>query len=167
MLAVPVVSAQEKATVKPGDRCPEFRAEGLDMHDVEGDPARAKTRAYKVEDFKGRYVYIDVWATWCEPCLAELPHLKELEKQFCPDDVAFVSISSEVNRGKWMAMIREKEMSGVQLSTGGDRSFQQAFDIEGIPYFILLDRDGNILEMNTTRPSDPATAQKLKELLGK
>ncbi|WP_232758881.1 TlpA disulfide reductase family protein [Flavobacterium sp. ALD4] len=49
----------------------------------------------KLEDFKGKYVYIDVWATWCGPCLAEIPSLKKIEEKFHDRNIAFVSISND------------------------------------------------------------------------
>ena len=47
----------------------------------------------KLEDFKGKYVYIDVWATWCAPCRAEIPYLKKIEENYHNDDIVFVRIS--------------------------------------------------------------------------
>lgn len=147
------LSAEEKSGVlKRGDASPEFNA-----WDINGNPV-------KIKDFRGKYVYIDVWATWCEPCLMEAPHLKTLEQQFRKKKIVFVGISSEKNTGKWAAMVKEKQMAGVQLNTQGDKSFEKAFDVQGIPRFILLDKKGRVLNPDMTRPSDPETVKTLRKL---
>ncbi|WP_373940989.1 hypothetical protein OEG92_14190 [Polaribacter sejongensis] len=64
-------------------------------------------------------------------------------------------------RKKWRDFVKEKDLSGVQLWAGQDFSFQQAYQISGIPRFILIDPQGNIVEANAPRPSDP----RLKSLL--
>lgn len=131
-----------------------------------------------LSDLKGKYVYVDVWATWCGPCKVEIPHLKELEKEYHDKDIAFVSISVDDGRGfkgdtkeerfqlskeGWRKMIEEKEMGGIQLFSdkAWESSFVQEYKINGIPRFILIDPDGNIVNADAPRPSSPA----IKELL--
>ena len=76
----------------------------------------------KLEDFKGKYVYIDVWATWCGPCRAEIPFLKKAEEKYHDKNIAFVSISIDKlkDHEKWKAMIKEKELGGVQVFADND-----------------------------------------------
>jgi thiol-disulfide isomerase/thioredoxin len=111
-----------------------------------------------LDDFKGKYVYIDVWATWCGPCKAEIPHLKEIEKQFHDKNIAFVSISVDTRSDyqKWKNMIAEKEMGGVQLFANDafNSGFIKGYQIRGIPQFILLDPQGNIVNAQAPRPSE-------------
>lgn len=153
-LGVNVFAEQKVDTLKVGDRSPEFHATDKDGNEV------------TVKSLKGKYVYIDVWATWCEPCKMEIPFMKELEKKFRGKKIAFVSISSEKNKGKWGEMVRIMEMTGIQINTGGDQSFMEAYRIAGIPRFILLDKKGRILNLNMTRPSNPETEKTLKALKG-
>ncbi|QNM85968.1 TlpA family protein disulfide reductase [Polaribacter pectinis] len=118
-----------------------------------------------LDSFKGKYVYIDVWATWCGPCIREIPSLKKLEKEYHNKNIEFISISTDEARRngnsweaaekKWRNFVKEKELSGVQLWSGQDYSFQRAYQINGIPRFILVDPQGNIVEANAPRPSDP------------
>ena len=115
-----------------------------------------------MDDLKGKYVYIDVWATWCGPCKKQIPFLKEIEKQYEHKNIEFVSISTD-KRNKydaWRKMIEDKQMGGVQLYAGEDRSFSKEYQINSIPRFILIDPDGNIVDSDAPRPSDP----RLKEL---
>lgn len=115
-----------------------------------------------LDDFKGKYVYIDVWATWCGPCIQQIPFLKKIEKEYHDKNIEFVSISTDrPNKYEtWKKMIKDKNMTGVQLYAGQDYSFSRNFDIRGIPRFILIDPQGNIVDANAPRPSDP----RLKEL---
>ncbi len=122
-----------------------------------------------LEDLRGKYVYVDVWATWCGPCKREIPHLKQLTEEYAGKDIEFVSISIDVakDREKWLTMIDEKEMDGIQLFADNDwkSEFVKNYAIEGIPRFILIDKEGNIVSADESRPSDPALKQKFDELL--
>ncbi|GAA4289431.1 TlpA family protein disulfide reductase [Aestuariibaculum suncheonense] len=114
-------------------------------------------------DLKGKYVYIDVWATWCGPCKREIPFLKEVEEKFHDKNIEFVSISIDQQKDfeKWKAMVAEKELKGVQLFADNDwkSSFVQDYQINGIPRFILIDPNGNIVNSNAPRPSSPALTE--------
>ena len=123
-------------------------------------------KTVSMTDLKGKYIYIDVWATWCGPCRGELPALKELEEKYAGKDIHFVSLSCDKNKKAWENMVTKEQLKGIQLHMGTDRTFMDAYLINGIPRFILLDRDGNIISANMTRPSDPKTAEKFNELLG-
>lgn len=117
-------------------------------------------------DLAGKYVYIDVWATWCGPCRAELPALKELEHKYKDKNIFFVSISCDQDKTAWEKMVKEKSMGGIQLHNGNDREFMDGFMIRSIPRFILLDKEGNIVSADMTRPSNPETAKMFETLEG-
>lgn len=154
LLSFVTVNAQEKKELKEGDQAPTFKY--LDINGKE----------VSLSDLKGKYVYIDIWATWCGPCTGELPHLKELEKKMHGKKIVFVSISCDKDKAAWEKMVKEKGLEGVQLHNGGDRAFMDAFGIRGIPRFILLDKEGKIVNPNMTRPSNPETEKTLKALKG-
>ncbi|GAB5563069.1 MAG: hypothetical protein Wins2KO_01320 [Winogradskyella sp.] len=117
-----------------------------------------------LDDLKGKYVYVDVWATWCGPCIREIPSLKEVEKEFHDKNIEFVSMSIDrmTDHDKWVAMVNDKELGGTQIMADKDwkSDFVQGYAIEGIPRFILIDPNGNIVSADAPRPSNP----KLKEL---
>ena len=119
-----------------------------------------------LDDLKGKYVYIDVWATWCGPCKREIPFLQTLEKKFHGKNIEFVSISIDKpqQHEAWKNMIAQKNMSGIQLFAGEDQSFAQAYQISGIPRFILIDPEGKIVNANAPRPSNPSLETVFTEL---
>lgn len=122
-----------------------------------------------LSDFKGKLVYIDVWATWCMPCLQEVPYLQELEKKFHGKPVEFVSISIDEQKdlNRWRQFIEKKELKGVQLiaDKAWKSEFISEYVIKGIPRFILIDKEGKIIKADAPRPSDPATADLIENNL--
>lgn len=120
-------------------------------------------------DFKGKFVYIDVWATWCAPCKAEAPYFKQLYKDFQGKDILFVSISldKQEDHGKWKEQIIEEEMVGIQLFSDDAFNTRIAKDykINGIPRFLLFDKEGKIIDANAKRPSNPELKKQLLNLV--
>lgn len=121
-----------------------------------------------LDDLKGKYIYIDVWATWCGPCKAEIPFLKKVEKQYHGKNIEFVSISIDKAKDHeaWKTMIKEKELGGVQLFADNDwkSAFVEGYLIKGIPKFILLDPAGNIVTANAPRPSNAKLVELFDDL---
>lgn len=114
--------------------------------------------------FKGKYVFVDLWASWCGPCVGEVPHMQKLEKEFeGSDDVTFVSISVDKSEDAWLKKMDQLNMHGNQLrDSSGDLC--TLLNVKGIPHFLLYDRDGNLLVYKTTRPSHKDTLPMLKSL---
>ncbi|MBV4359191.1 TlpA family protein disulfide reductase [Pinibacter aurantiacus] len=126
----------------------------------------AKGNKVSFSDLKGKVVLIDVWATWCGPCKAELPYLRKLEDEFHGNDnIVFVGLSSDedVNLEKWKTFVAENDLKGIQLKAdGGFRSgFTTVYKINAIPRFMVFDKQGKVVTIDAPRPSEPA----LKELL--
>jgi thiol-disulfide isomerase/thioredoxin len=121
-----------------------------------------------LESLKGKYVYIDVWATWCGPCRQEIPSLEKVEEQFQGKNIVFVSISidNSKDREKWSKLINDKNMSGIQLLADNewDSKFIREYNIGGIPKFILIDANGNIVNAQAPKPSDPKLIELLNSL---
>ena len=115
-----------------------------------------------LESLQGKLVYIDIWATWCVPCVKQIPALNKLEKEFKNKNITFVSICTSDTKERWKKMVEEKEMGGIQLfAPDGDISFFKDYYLKGIPRFIFIDEMGKIIDANAYKPSDP----KLKELI--
>lgn len=119
---------------------------------------------FSLSDFRGKYVYIDVWATWCGPCHREIPYLKALQERYAGKDIYIVSISCDTDRTAWESKVREG-LSGIQLHFEENDTFMERYMISGVPRFILLDREGKIILSDMSRPSDPRTVDLLDSLL--
>jgi thiol-disulfide isomerase/thioredoxin len=118
---------------------------------------------YKLSDFKGKVLYIDVWATWCGPCKREIPSLKELEAAYHGKDVQFMSISTDQDQKAWEEFLKKNEMSGLQLhqSLNFDETVSKMYIVNSIPRFLLIDKKGNIISSDAPRPSSGAAIRKM------
>ena len=138
--------------LRAGMQAPDFIAENPENEKV------------SLADLNGKKVYIDVWATWCGPCIAEIPSLKELEEEL-GDEIQFVSVSidQQKDKEKWAKFIMEKELGGLQLMADGawKSDIAKSYNIKGIPRFLLLDEEGKIITANAPRPSDPSIKETL------
>ncbi len=140
-----------------------IKAPDFSLADING-------KRFDLSDFKGKYVYMDIWATWCGPCKVQIPFMKELEKQFHNAPIHFVSVSLDKLEDKpiWEKMVRENQMSGVQLFAGREDNFGFDYKIEYIPTFIILDKEGNIMIDRAPAPMDYQTGginQQLVDIL--
>lgn len=150
-------------------------AENAKIKELNGKPSpkfafeNYKGGITKLEDFRGKYVYIDVWATWCAPCRAEIPFLKKIEEKYHDKNIEFVSISIDQvkDKEKWKAMVSNKQLGGVQLFADKDwnSQFVKDYGINGIPRFILIDPNGNVVNASADRPSSESLDKILSELL--
>jgi thiol-disulfide isomerase/thioredoxin len=116
-----------------------------------------KGKMVNMKDFKGKVVLIDVWATWCGPCKAQFPFLKEVEESYHGnDDIVFVGISldNEKDKQKWLTMIKDKELAGIQLLDNVGKSFARKYLINAIPRFLLIDKQGNWVEVRCPLPEN-------------
>jgi len=121
-----------------------------------------------LKSLKGKYVYIDIWATWCAPCIAQIPALKKLEETYKDKKIHFVSISVDASEHKkeWLNFVAKNSLQGIQLMADKDfeSDFIKKFGISAIPRFILIDPDGLIVDNNAKRPSDNTLSEQLKAL---
>ena len=115
---------------------------------------------------KGKFTYIDVWATWCGPCKMEIPFMEKLVERFKGNDkVMFISISVDENVEAWKKMIEKDKPQWAQYNIHGktNQQFSADWGITGIPRFIMIDKDGNIFAADATRPSNEETAKTIEE----
>ncbi|HUH25919.1 MAG TPA: TlpA disulfide reductase family protein [Flavobacterium sp.] len=127
-----------------------------------------KGNTTSLDDLKGKFVYIDVWATWCGPCIGEIPFMKEVEKKYHGKNIEFVSISIDEKKDyeKWKKFVTDKQMGGIQLyaDNAWQSPFVQDYAIDGIPRFILIDPNGMIVSGDAPRPSDEKLIKLFTEL---
>ena len=116
----------------------------------------ADGQTVKLSDMKGKLVYIDIWATWCPPCNAEIPHLKALYKHYKDNEnVEIISISVDEDVDAWKQKIVAKEMTWKQFICIGDdtMALSENYNLRSIPRFLIINKDGKLVDDNAPRPS--------------
>lgn len=135
------------------------RKSDIDNLPKEGEPAIDFTypdkdgNEFSLASFKGNLIYVDVWATWCGPCRAEIPSLQKLLEEYNGKDITFLSVSVDTDRDEWLKMLADKELGGTQLWADGWSEITKSYAIFGIPRFMLFSADGNVISTNAPRPS--------------
>ena len=106
-----------------------------------------------LSSFRGSIVYVDVWATWCGPCIAEIPSLERLQKDYQDKNIVFLSVSVDTDKDAWEKMLIDDELGGVQLWADGWSELTKSYAIFGIPRFMLIDKTGHLISVDAPRPS--------------
>lgn len=111
-----------------------------------------------LSDFKGKVVVVDVWATWCGPCMQQLPFLKKLEQEMYGKDVVFIGVSLDVakDREKWLNTLEKEKLDGIQIFADGWTKITKDYGIKAIPRFLVFSKKGEVISIDAPRPSDPA-----------
>ncbi len=142
--------------IAPGQVAPDFT-----LPDPAGKPI-------SLSDYKGKVVYIDFWGTWCPPCIKALPKHTELQKEFEGEEVAFLMVALEYNKGNienWKKYLQNKSVPGIHVVAKGQFMNQEIapYLIKSAPSYILIDKEGKIVK---PRANDPATvANDIRALL--
>ena len=115
---------------------------------------------------KGKVIYLDCWATWCAPCISEMPNSKELMKKMKGQDVAFVYMCLDSEEKLWKASLAELQLTGQHYFLTKEQStdIRKVFEVDGIPHYFLIDKKGIIVEKGSHLRPD-AVEEKIEKLL--
>jgi len=110
----------------------------------------------KLSDLKGKVVYIDFWASWCGPCMRELPSAKKVEEHFKGRDVVFLNVSIDEDMEAWKNAIEKKHIEGINVCEPGGWKAPIAlkYGIQSVPSYFLIDKNGKFVTETTPRPSE-------------
>lgn len=144
---------QKVVALAKGKPAPHFELPDLDGKKV------------SLTDFHGKVVYLDFWASWCGPCISEVPAAQKLEETFAGKKIVFVKISLDEKEENWRNKIKQKNIQGINLLAKGfnNNPLAQSYNVKGIPHYILIDRNGNLIDSNAPRPSN----EKIVEVIEK
>lgn len=117
---------------------------------------------YRLGDFKGKVIYVDLWASWCSPCREETLPMKELYDKFKKDNrIAFISIAIRDGKNEWKKALDKDKPTWLQLFDEDDM-VGRSYVVTSIPKFILIDKQGNIVSLDSARPS---SGKEIEEIL--
>lgn len=122
----------------------------------------------RLSSLQGQYVLVDFWASWCMPCRASIPHLKQVYDSYHKDGLEFVSVSIDDNAGNWKKAIAQEQMPWKQVLdtyTGNNNAADVSggYGIRMIPYTLLLDKEGKVIAIN---PEPRELDKELKKVFG-
>ena len=140
--------------LQPGQPAPEFTLDDLDDQPV------------SLSQFKGQVVLLDFWASWCVPCINDLPYLREVKGKTSDWPVVFVNISLDKDEAAWREAIDKHEIKGVHVRADGFGSdVAKSYQVMGIPSYYLVDSQGLIVEDPGLRGNTDATVATIEESL--
>ncbi len=108
-----------------------------------------------LSDFAGKVVYLDFWASWCGPCLQQIPSARELKKRMEGKDVVFLYVSLDEDQDAWRKKVAEEKIEGVHLNAPGfQQEVAKLYNVRGVPTFFIIGQDGLIFDNRPPRPSE-------------
>ncbi|WP_157258297.1 redoxin domain-containing protein, partial [Pedobacter ginsenosidimutans] len=141
------------------------------LHYGNGDPAidfsaiELSGRTVRLSDLKGKVIFIDLWATWCGPCLQEMPAFEKLKAQYVGNSgVAFVSLSIDESTDGWKKNVASRKADGLQWHIA--RSMLKDYQVVNIPRTIIIGRDFKVASFQAPVPSSKENLELIDELLG-
>ena len=120
-----------------------------------------KGKKVSLADYRGKYVLLDFWASWCGPCRAEIPHLKKVWDTYHPKGLEIISITTDRKDADWRRALADEQMPWTQLTANGT-DLSRRYNIQGIPHIVLIDPAGKLVGINLRREK---LEQKLQEVV--
>jgi peroxiredoxin len=154
MQNMPDDAAMSGGKFEPGSPAPAFTGSSLSGDDV------------SLSDYEGKVVLLDFWATWCGPCVQELPNVIDAYQAYHDKGFEIIGISLDESQEDLESFLKDHpDMTWVQIfdGKGWDADIALQYEVEAIPFTLLLDRDGNVVHEGLR---GEALSQALAELLG-
>ena len=124
-------------SIKEGVLAPNFTSK-----DIDG-------KQYSLYDFRGKYVYIDFWASWCAPCIEKFPEMKKIYNSRDKSKFEILGVSVDVSRDSWIKSIEKNKLSWINISnTKGWDEISDSYGVKAVPQNFLVDPNGTIIKKN-------------------
>jgi thiol-disulfide isomerase/thioredoxin len=145
-----VVAQIYKRQIK-SEQSEKFKAEAVGKASMDFEFENIDGKKLKLSDFKGKYVLLDFWGTWCGPCRSEIPNLVKVYEKFNDKGFEIISISSDLmlktkSKEDFKKFVKENNMTWTQTLDSEDRKIHDLYKISHWPTLFLLDRDGKIIK---------------------
>jgi len=163
MLLLPRLTAKAQ-NVKGNER--DSIPKNLDMTKYMFTDSAGKT--VRIKDLKGKYVYLDVWASWCRPCINEFPFFDAMRAELKDKNIVFVQVSCDQVERRWRNGMgfNNRKAKDHQWWINGNEAFMKELRAFTIPRYLLIDKQGKLIDSFMTRASDPNTKTVLLALKG-
>lgn len=127
-------------------------------------------KKHSLEEFKGKVVYIDFWASWCGPCRMMFPYSKKLFESLEEKEkkkIVFLFISIDADEETWKKAIEQNHLEGFQFHSPGNWQSEAVkyFKINSIPRYMIVNKKGDFIDFNAKRPSETELLDRLRELI--
>ena len=148
---------ESRKATKAGQPCPD-----VSFSDPQGNP-------HKLSEYFGKVLYIDIWATWCGPCCAEIPFIEKHVAHYKDNPkIQFISISIDSNKQAWHNKLEKDKPEWLQFLCNKEEYelISKQWGITGIPRFVIVNADGTINQGEAFRPSAPDFCERIDKILG-
>jgi thiol-disulfide isomerase/thioredoxin len=122
-----------------------------------------------IKSHKGKVIYIDFWASWCASCRVRMPASIELFKKYKEEDIVFVFFSTDKQESSWLKAIEVTSIAGIGEHYRKDQSemdeLLKFLYIYSIPHYLIVGKDGQLVNRDALHPNDPRLEKQLRKLL--
>ncbi len=134
----------EKAFLNKGEKAPDFYLSDINC------------KFHTLKDFEGELIYVSFWATYCSPCIKNIPAKNALIKEYENKPIVFVNISFDKESDTWLNSLEKYKISGVDLICKGnwENIIKTKYYIQGIPRYVLINKNGEIIDSDAPSPGD-------------
>ena len=139
-----IENLEKETRLRPGDEAPYFYLK---------DTLRV---FHTLTDYKDRIVYLHFWATWCGPCLQELPSINQLATKLTNKNAVIINICLDDNYDGWKEIIEKEKLEGINLICSGNWSndLQAKYSFNKIPHYAIVDKEGLLVSTDSKRPNE-------------
>jgi len=149
-----LLKAKKKA-LTPGTMAPNFH-----LLSTDGELKSLK-------DYQGKVIYLSFWANWCKPCIMEFPNENKLMDKFEGKDFVVINVCKASPQKSWLTLIEKHNLKTENLfaNSSWNSILDNGYDIFSLPHYVLIDKEGKVVENKTSRPAEPELIEKIKALL--